>query len=138
MSFTDDFMIVHSNGIPNHPTGTFPNPDNPNSIREQDLRFFIPLHPRKADKPISTPFGPIGVAVNGIPFFNQYNREGEDAVRRRGQATAAIDVVPQIYAAYPEALHAFAARSVQAHLDKLVRDGRARRVSDDPPRYVVP
>jgi glyoxylase-like metal-dependent hydrolase (beta-lactamase superfamily II) len=83
---------------------------------------------------------------NGVEAIEEYiahrlEREAqvEDAVRRRGEATAPIDVVPQIYAAYPQALHAWAARSVQAHLDKLVRDGRARRVSDgDSPRYVVP
>jgi glyoxylase-like metal-dependent hydrolase (beta-lactamase superfamily II) len=83
---------------------------------------------------------------NGVEVIEEYiahrlEREAqvEDAVRRRGEATAPIDVVPEIYAAYPEALHAWAARSVQAHLDKLVRDGRARRVSGgDSPRYVVP
>ena len=81
VSFKGDYMIVRSNGMPNHPTGEFPNPSNPNSIREQKLEFWIPLNPKKASKPITTPFGPIGVAINGIPFFNQYNREGGDAVR---------------------------------------------------------
>jgi len=82
---------------------------------------------------------------DGVATIEQYiahrlEREAQvaEAVRRRGVPTAPIDVVPEIYAAYPEALHAFAARSVQAHLDKLVRDGRAVRVEDgDPPRYVV-
>jgi glyoxylase-like metal-dependent hydrolase (beta-lactamase superfamily II) len=86
-----------------------------------------------------------GIA-NGVEIIEQYiahrlEREAqvEDAVRRRGEAVAAIDVVPEIYAAYPQALHAAAARSVQAHLDKLVRDGRARRIGDgDPPRYMAP
>jgi glyoxylase-like metal-dependent hydrolase (beta-lactamase superfamily II) len=81
---------------------------------------------------------------DGIATIEQYiahrlEREQQvaDAVRRRGAPTAPIDVVPEIYAAYPQALHAFAARSVQAHLDKLVRDGRATRADGDPPRYVV-
>jgi hypothetical protein len=74
-------MVVESNGLPNHPTANYPNEDNPNSIREQQLKFWIPLHPRPAETSSSTPFGPIGVAINGIPFFNQYNAEGEDAVR---------------------------------------------------------
>lgn len=52
----------------------------------------------------------------------------ERAVRERGGAVASIDVVPEIYAAYPQELWPFAAMSVQAHLDKLVREGRARRV----------
>src|SRR4051794_19593998 len=74
VSFEGDFMVVESNGIPNHPTGEFPNDSNPNTIREQRLRFYIPLHPKKADSVTPTPFGPIGIAINGIPFFNQYNR----------------------------------------------------------------
>ena len=83
---------------------------------------------------------------NGVAVIEQYivhrlEREAqvEEAVRRRGEPTAPIDVVPEIYAAYPQGLHAYAARSVQAHLDKLVRDGRARRIGDgERPRYVVP
>jgi glyoxylase-like metal-dependent hydrolase (beta-lactamase superfamily II) len=55
----------------------------------------------------------------------------ERAVRERGGAVAPIDVVPDIYAAYPRELWPFAAMSVQAHLDKLVREGRARRVDGD-------
>jgi glyoxylase-like metal-dependent hydrolase (beta-lactamase superfamily II) len=81
-----------------------------------------------------------GVAAIEHYIAHRLEREAQvaEAVRRRGAATAPIEVVPEIYAAYPEALHAFAARSVQAHLDKLVRDGRAVRVDDgDPPRYVV-
>jgi glyoxylase-like metal-dependent hydrolase (beta-lactamase superfamily II) len=83
---------------------------------------------------------------DGVATIEQYiahrlEREAQvaEAVRRRGEATAPIDVVPEIYAAYPQALHAFAARSVQAHLDKLVREGRAHREGDEnAPRYVVP
>jgi len=81
-----------------------------------------------------------GVAAIERYIAHRLEREAQvaEAVRRRGVPTAPIDVVPEIYAAYPEALHAFAARSVQAHLDKLVRDGRATRVEEgDPPRYLV-
>ena len=81
LSFTDDLMVVESDGIPNHPTDDFPNADNPNRILKQNYRFKIPLKPRLADKPTRTPFGPIGVAINGIPFYNQYNAQGQDAVR---------------------------------------------------------
>lgn len=81
VTFTDEFMIVESDGIPNHQTGHFPNADNPNKILKQHYTFRIPRKPRFADKPTDTPFGPIGVAINGIPFYNQYNREGGDAVR---------------------------------------------------------
>ena len=51
----------------------------------------------------------------------------ERAVRERGAFVSPIDVVPEIYAGYPQAMWPFAAMSVQAHLDKLVRDGRAVR-----------
>ena len=60
------------------------------------------------------------------------------AVRERGGAVAPVDVVPEIYAAYPRELWPFAAMSVQAHLDKLVHEGRARRAGGDgAPRYSV-
>ena len=81
VSFTDEMMIVESDGIPNHKTAKYPNRDNPNRIEKQHYRFEIPRHPKIADKPTPTPMGPIGVAVNGIPFYNQYNREGQDAVK---------------------------------------------------------
>lgn len=81
VSFEGDSMVITSNGIPNHTTAQYPNASNPNSIREQNLRFYIPLKPRRAASPSPTPFGPIGVALNGIPFYNQYTREGNDAVR---------------------------------------------------------
>jgi glyoxylase-like metal-dependent hydrolase (beta-lactamase superfamily II) len=60
------------------------------------------------------------------------------AVRERGGGVAPIDVVPDIYGAYPRELWPFAAMSVQAHLDKLVREGRARRGgTDQAPTYDV-
>jgi hypothetical protein len=78
---TDDFFIVHSNGIPDHSTGPFPNPRNPNSIRTQSYTFKIPRHPVKADTVSPLPMGPIGVAINGIPFYNPYNAQGNDAAK---------------------------------------------------------
>ncbi len=74
-------LIVHSDGLPDHETAKFPNRNNPNSIQKQDYRFVIPRTPKKAEKPVKLPMGPIGVAVNGIPFYNPYNREGNDAVQ---------------------------------------------------------
>ncbi|HLJ95172.1 MAG TPA: YHYH protein [Gemmataceae bacterium] len=81
VTVTDTHLIVESDGIPNHETGKFPNRDNPNRILKQHYRFYIPLKPRIAEQPRKTPFGPIGVAINGIPFYNQYNAEGQDAVQ---------------------------------------------------------
>jgi hypothetical protein len=39
---------------------------------EQTLTFKIPVNPAEASTHASTPGGPIGVALNGVPFFNQY------------------------------------------------------------------
>jgi endoribonuclease LACTB2 len=53
-----------------------------------------------------------------------------------------MDLVPTLYAGYPVEVYPLAAWTVQAHLDKLVRDGEIDRVfggSDtEPPRYVAP
>jgi hypothetical protein len=53
-----------------------------------------------------------------------------------------MDLVPTLYAGYPVDVYPLAAWTVQAHLDKLVRDGDVDRVfggSDtEPPRYVAP
>jgi hypothetical protein len=45
---------------------------NPNKIAEHDLTYRIPLHPTEASTKAATPLGPIGVALNGVSFFNQY------------------------------------------------------------------
>ncbi|MBE9462397.1 YHYH protein [Dyadobacter subterraneus] len=45
---------------------------NPNSISEQAYTFKIPVDPKVAAKHAATPLGPIGIALNGVPFFNQY------------------------------------------------------------------
>ncbi|MBI3219557.1 MAG: YHYH protein [Bacteroidetes bacterium] len=49
---------------------------NPNSISSQTLTFKIPVDPKVASTHAATPMGPIGVSVNGIPFFNQYAAGG--------------------------------------------------------------
>lgn len=78
---TDNLLIIRSNGIPDHDTGPFPNPRNPNTIREQQYVFKIPRQPKWSDHVTMTPMGPIGVAINGIPFYNPYNAEGQDAAK---------------------------------------------------------
>jgi len=76
-----DTLIVKSNGLADHKTGDFPNRDNPNRIQKQNYTFYIPLNPKKSDKITKTPMGPIGVAINGVPFYNPYTAEGEDAAK---------------------------------------------------------
>lgn len=82
-----NYLVIKSNGIPNHKSPYFQSTDaryeayngtntrfnlNPNRISSQNLVFKIPLHPAKASTHASTPLGPIGVSLNGVPFFNQY------------------------------------------------------------------
>jgi hypothetical protein len=45
---------------------------NPNTLSAQNYTFKIPINPTKASVSAATPLGPIGVALNGVPFFNQY------------------------------------------------------------------
>ncbi|MEM9368552.1 MAG: YHYH protein [Planctomycetota bacterium] len=63
-----DYRFISSNGLPEHATGSFPGPGNPNRIREQTHRFRVPLHPVAAARPTALRLGKFGIALNGIPF----------------------------------------------------------------------
>ena len=59
--------VLTSNGVPNHVTGTFPNPNNPNKISAQKISFTIVLRPvvrTSAGAPVRTS----GYALNGVKF----------------------------------------------------------------------
>jgi YHYH protein len=71
---------MQSQGYPNHPTADFPNSGNPNSIRVQEFTFRLPLEPRLAPQITRLPMGPIGVALNGVVFFNPFEQGGMNAV----------------------------------------------------------
>jgi len=45
---------------------------NPNTIGSQNIVFTIPINPEEAEIKEATRLGPMGVAVNGVVFFNQY------------------------------------------------------------------
>ena len=46
---------------------------NPNRISEQDYNFRIPLHPEiNPNGPTDTFLGAIGVSLNGVPLYNEY------------------------------------------------------------------
>ncbi|HWB54016.1 MAG TPA: YHYH protein, partial [Tepidisphaeraceae bacterium] len=89
VSFDATSMIIHTKGIPNHPTGKFPQSHgNPNYIQEQDNTFYIPLNPKENpdhvavnanDENRALPMGPIGVAINGVVFFNPFDAGMGDA-----------------------------------------------------------
>jgi hypothetical protein len=91
--FDADSMILRTHGLPNHPTGRFPEEGfgpsfNPNSIQEQDETFYIPLVPKVNPQHFALAggrsngalnMGPIGVAVNGVVFFNPFDAGQMDA-----------------------------------------------------------
>lgn len=64
----NDFRIIRSNGIPDHTTGHFPGPGNPNTISQQKYEFKVPANPKAADKTTPLRMQPFGVAVNGVVF----------------------------------------------------------------------
>ncbi|MBU6221819.1 MAG: YHYH protein [Planctomycetes bacterium] len=74
------YLVVESQGYPNHPTALFPNSGNPNSIRVQEFTFRLPLEPRRAEEITTLPMGPIGMALNGVVFFNPFEQGGMNAV----------------------------------------------------------
>lgn len=96
ISFTDKYLVMKSKNLPNHPTAVFPDrarmiDGNPNYIQEQRDTWYIPLVPTENPKRIAMsmenkkalPMGPIGVAMNGVVFFNPFDHIAEaDAVWR--------------------------------------------------------
>lgn len=91
-SITSDgtFVTIKTSGTPDHKSIYYPANNalyenfsgatfsgvnfvkNPNSINAQNYTFKIPINPTEASNKQATPLGPIGVSVNGVPFFNQY------------------------------------------------------------------
>ncbi len=73
---------ITSNGIPDHPVGSFPNRGNPNRISAQSYAFTITTSPRQ-DRASETRGTLFGVALNGVPFdpgaaeFWQGNRRSD-------------------------------------------------------------
>ncbi len=58
--------VIETNALPDHETGSFPNPGNPNAIPSQTLRYEFPVQPQHLDR--AAPARVPAVAVNGIPF----------------------------------------------------------------------
>src|SRR5262249_46302288 len=92
--FEDDkTMIVRARNIPNHPTAQFPElrgsgGRNPSYIQECDSTYYLPLNPVRNPRTVAMdktnsnralPMGPIGIAINGVVFFNPFDAGGRDA-----------------------------------------------------------
>ena len=82
-----NFLVLKCDGVPDHNSPYFtPNDSkyekyngtnklyqqNPNNIVAQNFTFRIHLNPKEASSKSATPLGPIGISLNGVPFFNQY------------------------------------------------------------------
>ncbi len=93
ISVEGNYVVLKSNGLPSHKspyyqgtawastlyeayngTGSFI--QNPNVIVSQNLTFKIPISPAAATTHSATPGGPMGIAINGVPLFNQYAAGG--------------------------------------------------------------
>jgi hypothetical protein len=83
-------LIIHTKSLPNHPTGKFPegNGGNPNYIQEQLATYYLPLNPVENPGHVATSvdnsnralhMGPIGIAANGVVFFNPFDADSQDA-----------------------------------------------------------
>jgi len=89
-----NYIIIKTNGRPDHKSPYYQgtswsnlyeayngsNPSwmqNPNKIASFNMTFKIPLNPTVATNHSATPLGPIGVSLNGVPFYNQYAGPGQ-------------------------------------------------------------
>jgi len=85
------YITIKSDGIPDHKSCYFSTSDsryqayngtnplfskNPNSIGTHSFVFKIPASPSVNAAHEATPLGPIGVAINGVPMYNQYAGPG--------------------------------------------------------------
>lgn len=109
-----EMVVIKCDGVPNHPSPYFDNRDprytpyngankrfhrNPNRIRECEWELRIPLHPKKAAYHRATPMGPMGVALNGVPLFNQY-AAGRSPLTREANSFDQFNGHPQRHGEY--------------------------------------
>ncbi len=64
----DGYLIIQSNGIPNHTTGQFPNRNNPHAISAQQHSYRVTASPKPSGRMTEMRVQPFGVALNGVPF----------------------------------------------------------------------
>lgn len=80
--------VIRGNGLPDHPTGTYPvssNDDayqfdrNPNKIKAGNVVLTLDAEPAVASNPSCVPMGMIGFALSGVKIFNALDARGDDA-----------------------------------------------------------
>jgi hypothetical protein len=83
----DGFLTIKARNLPNHPTAKFPG-FNPSYIQEFNRTYRLPLEPvvnpkavamNASDRNGALPMGGIGVAVNGVVFYNPFDATMNDA-----------------------------------------------------------
>lgn len=90
ITFDAGAMKVTTHGVPNHPTGKYPEDGrgNPSYIQDREASYFFPLTPKEnAQRKVTDDhnqngalhMGPIGLAVNGVVFFNPFDMGNTDA-----------------------------------------------------------
>ena len=94
ITFDGTWVTIKYNALPDHKSIYYPNTNplyenfsgvtfgggtfvkNPNTIATQNITLKIPVNPVVAATHATTPMGVMGVALNGVPFFNQYAAGG--------------------------------------------------------------
>lgn len=99
---------------------------NPNSIIEQSATFKIPVNPVMATNHAATPLGPIGIALNGVPFFNQYAGPNNQELKGEMAGFDQFYGHPQnsgVYHYHVEPLHLTTVKSTKSGLMGFLLDG---------------
>ncbi len=94
ITYDGTWVTIKCNALPDHKSAYYPTTHalyeaysgttfsgvtfnkNPNSISTQNITLKIPANPAVNATHAATPMGVIGVALNGVPFFNQYAAGG--------------------------------------------------------------
>ncbi|GLE05663.1 hypothetical protein PINS_up014703 [Pythium insidiosum] len=86
VAFTASTVIVRSNGVPDGKFGPFPNAYNRFRVRTQEYVFEIPRQPVAAltTTPLP-PDRPVGVMLNGVPFFSSQSQVYGGDVNERSE-----------------------------------------------------
>ena len=78
IEYSDDFVYVHTKGIPAYPTGPF-NDGNPSQASDQNAIYKMPRIPQPAATPQNTNGGNIGIFINGVSLFDYRDGVGWNA-----------------------------------------------------------
>ena len=145
-SITSDgtYITIKSKGVPDHTSPYYATSNslyenfsgttfagatfskNPNSISEKTYTFKIPLNPKLDASHQATPLGPIGVSLNGVPFFNQYAGPNNQELTGEMASFDQFYGHPQqsgVYHYHVEPLHLTQVKSTKSGLMGFLMDG---------------